>query len=758
MCIKKLLIIYFILLLTSQANEKQKVTLYLDWLNQFQFAGYYIAKEKGFYNEVNLDVNIIEYSNNNITKKVIENESTYGIGKSSLIVDKFEGNNIILLSSIFQNSPLVLISLANSNIKTPKDLINKKVMITGDAKQSASIESMIASQGVNLKDITIQEHSFDIEDLINGTTDAMACYLSNEPYILNQKNIKFNVLNPNDYNFNFYEGILFTSKKESENNQIRVQNFNEASLRGWKYAFDNIEETAKLIYEKYNTQNKSLDLLIYEGSILKDFAKIDNNSLGNINPQTIDEIKRFYTLLGLNTSNTLFETKTILFNKNDILLNEKQLEYLENNKFTLLIENNKVPFSFKNTNEIIGIEIDFWKLISNKLSKPFNIEETLKNEFLNIFTSSIKTKFIYSFEKKHSNKYLLSNSIAQIPIALATKDKVNYISDLSSLKSISIGVLKDLDLISTLKKDYPEINFIEITSIEDGMRKIKENKLFALIDNLYTLSHKIEEFKIDELKINNTLKYKIDMYLETDRKHEEFIKIINNAIFTLTEKEKSTILNNYQLILYHKNIDLFYVLKFIIPLVILLTIFAFLNYRLKNEIKRRKQIEIKLSNFANNDSLTNIYNRRKIEELCENELKRSERYENELSLIFFDINDFKIINDKLGHHKGDEVLIKIANIISQNIRSSDYFGRWGGDEFLIVLPQTNISKTKNIIETLENKLKDSDFNLDKNMKISCSFGLAEYEKNDTLDSLLRKADDSMYKIKNDYKSNKSLKI
>ena len=758
MCIKKLLIIYFILLLTSQANEKQKVTLYLDWLNQFQFAGYYIAKEKGFYNEVNLDVNIIEYSNNNITKKVIENESTYGIGKSSLIVDKFEGNNIILLSSIFQNSPLVLISLANSNIKTPKDLINKKVMITGDAKQSASIESMIASQGVNLKDITIQEHSFDIEDLINGTTDAMACYLSNEPYILNQKNIKFNVLNPNDYNFNFYEGILFTSKKESENNQIRVQNFNEASLRGWKYAFDNIEETAKLIYEKYNTQNKSLDLLIYEGSILKDFAKIDNNSLGNINPQTIDEIKRFYTLLGLNTSNTLFETKTILFNKNDILLNEKQLEYLENNKFTLLIENNKVPFSFKNTNEIIGIEIDFWKLISNKLSKPFNIEEMLKNEFLNIFTSSIKTKFIYSFEKKHSNKYLLSNSIAQIPIALATKDKVNYISDLSSLKSISIGVLKDLDLISTLKKDYPEINFIEITSIEDGMRKIKENKLFALIDNLYTLSHKIEEFKIDELKINNTLKYKIDMYLETDRKHEEFIKIVNNAIFTLTEKEKSTILNNYQLILYHKNIDLFYVLKFIIPLVILLTIFAFLNYRLKNEIKRRKQIEIKLSNFANNDSLTNIYNRRKIEELCENELKRSERYENELSLIFFDINDFKIINDKLGHHKGDEVLIKIANIISQNIRSSDYFGRWGGDEFLIVLPQTNISKTKNIIETLENKLKDSDFNLDKNMKISCSFGFAEYEKNDTLDSLLRKADDSMYKIKNDYKSNKSLKI
>ena len=760
MYIKKLLLIYFILLLLNlQANEKQKVTLYLDWLNQFQFAGYYIAKEKGYYDNFNIDVELIEYSNkNNITQEVMKNEATYGIGKSSLIIDKFDGNNIVLLSSFFQNSPLVLISLANSNIKTPKDLINKRIMITNDAKQTASIKSMIVSQGVNLEDITIQEHSFNIEDLINGKTDAMACYLSNEPYILNQKNIKFNILNPHNYNFDFYEGILFTSNKELENNQVRVQNFNQASLKGWKYAFDNIEETAKIIYEKYNTQNKSLDSLIYEGYILKDLAKVDENLLGNISPQTIDEIKRFYTLLGLNNLNTLFETKAILFDKNDILLNENELDYLRNNQFTLLVENNKVPFSFKNSNELIGVEIDFWKLISNKLSKPFNVEEIIKNEFLNIFTNSIKAKFVYNFKKRTSNNYLLSNSIAQIPIALATKDNINYISDLSSLNNVTIGVLKDLDFISTLQKDYPHITFEEITSIDDGIYNLKTNKLFGLIDNLYTLSHKIEEFKSDRFKINTSLKYNIDMYLEVDKKHEQFIKILNNSISTLTEKERSTILNNYQLILYHQNIDFMYILKFIIPLGLLLAIFIFLNYKLKNEIKNRKEIEIKLSNLANKDSLTNIYNRRRIEELCENEIKRTNRYENNLSLIFFDINDFKVINDKLGHHKGDEVLIKIAKTINQNIRSSDYFGRWGGDEFLIVLPQADITKTKHIIKTLENKLNDIDFNLKNDIKISCSFGLAQYEKGDTLDTLLKKADDSMYKIKNEYRKNKSLQI
>ena len=185
-----------------------------------------------------------------------------------------------------------------------------------------------------------------------------------------------------------------------------------------------------------------------------------------------------------------------------------------------------------------------------------------------------------------------------------------------------------------------------------------------------------------------------------------------------------------------------------------LSIFIYFNFKLKKEITKRKEIEKQLSELANKDSLTNIFNRRKIEELCEAELKRSERYSNELSVIFFDVNDFKIINDKLGHHKGDEVLIKIASVISQNIRTTDYFGRWGGDEFLIVLPQTNLYKTEHLVKILENILTTINFDLKMNRKISCSFGLSQYEKNDTLDSFLKRADESMYVNKYNYRQSK----
>ena len=757
MFIRKLLILLLLLNILLNASEKEKVILYLDWLNQFQFAGYYIAKDKGYYSDLGIDVDIVEYSNNdNIITKVTEKSKNYGIGKSSLIVNKFEGKNILLLSSFFQNSPLVLVTLQSSNIKNPKDLINKKVMITKDAKDSIAIKAMIVSQGVKMDELIIQNHSFNLDDLINGKTDAMACYLSNEPHILKEKNIKYNVLNPYTYGFDFYEGILFTSQKELEENPTRVHNFNQASIKGWEYAFNNIEESAKIIYEKYNSQNKTLEALIYEGNTLKKLSKIDQNLLGNINYQTIDEIKRFYTLLGLNSSNNLFDTQNILFDKNDILINENERKYLEDNSFALLVQNNKIPFSFKTMDELVGVELDFWNLISKKLSKSFNIEEMINTEFINIFSDSIKGKFIYSFEEDTSSKYIFSDPISKIPIAIATKNSVNYISDLSSLNNIKIGVLKDLKLSKLLKNDYPNITFEEINTINDGINKLNENKIFGLIDNFYTLSHSINQYKSNELKINNSLKYEISMRFQVEKENEKFIQLINKTISILSQKEKNNIFNNYQLISYQENFDSLYLIQFIVPLLIVLVILIFFNYRLKNEVKVRKKIEKELSKFANKDSLTNIYNRRKIEELCENELKRSERYNSNLSLIFFDLNDFKLINDLSGHHQGDDVLIKIADVVSNNIRSTDYFGRWGGDEFLIVLPHTDLLQTEKIIRTLENKISEINFNLKENLKVSCSFGLCQYAPKDTLDSLLKKADESMYSIKNEYKKMRSI--
>ncbi|HZJ99189.1 MAG TPA: GGDEF domain-containing protein, partial [Tissierellaceae bacterium] len=111
----------------------------------------------------------------------------------------------------------------------------------------------------------------------------------------------------------------------------------------------------------------------------------------------------------------------------------------------------------------------------------------------------------------------------------------------------------------------------------------------------------------------------------------------------------------------------------------------------------------------------------------------------------FDIDDFKRINDKYGHIVGDSVIKNIAEIISKSIRDTDIFARWGGDEFVILLPNTDIQQAKEIAERMRKYIRDNLYEMEEN--ITCSFGLASYEKNDTTQSLLRKADDLLFKAK-----------
>jgi len=142
-----------------QAN--QQITLQLNWLHQFQFAGYYIAKEKGFYKDAGIDLSIneIQYAMN--LSEVLENkEADFAIGRSSLLIEKGKGKDIVALYSAFQNSPLILLLREDSNIKKIEDLKNKKVMLTSDEMESAPILAMLSSKKVYLK-LTLKKTLLD---------------------------------------------------------------------------------------------------------------------------------------------------------------------------------------------------------------------------------------------------------------------------------------------------------------------------------------------------------------------------------------------------------------------------------------------------------------------------------------------------------------------------------------------------------------------------------------------------------------------
>jgi len=148
---------------------------------------------------------------------------------------------------------------------------------------------------------------------------------------------------------------------------------------------------------------------------------------------------------------------------------------------------------------------------------------------------------------------------------------------------------------------------------------------------------------------------------------------------------------------------------------------------------------------ATHDSLTEIYNRRMFEEIYELEINRLVRYNYPLSMVLLDIDNFKIFNDDYGHDIGDKVLIGLANLLRENIRSSDMVARWGGEEFVILFPNTKIEEANIKTESIRDKIENS-FIYD-NLKITCSFGVTSYMENDHKSSMFKRVDKALYEAK-----------
>ena len=155
--------------------------------------------------------------------------------------------------------------------------------------------------------------------------------------------------------------------------------------------------------------------------------------------------------------------------------------------------------------------------------------------------------------------------------------------------------------------------------------------------------------------------------------------------------------------------------------------------------------------YANKDSLTKIINRRKIEKILSSLIKNAKETNSIFSIIFIDIDNFKSINDNLGHLIGDKILVEISKIVTKHIRKDDIFGRWGGEEFIIILPNTSSLDAQKSAIHLKNLIENNEFNI--NRQVTASFGITQFIENDTKKDLILRADEAMYHVKNNGKNN-----
>jgi diguanylate cyclase (GGDEF)-like protein/PAS domain S-box-containing protein len=172
-----------------------------------------------------------------------------------------------------------------------------------------------------------------------------------------------------------------------------------------------------------------------------------------------------------------------------------------------------------------------------------------------------------------------------------------------------------------------------------------------------------------------------------------------------------------------------------------------IGYRaISEDITDKKRIE----ELSITDKLTGLYNRMKLDEIMQIKIEGFKRYKMSFSIIILDIDDFKKVNDTFGHDIGDKVLKTIAFIMQKNLRVSDIVGRWGGEEFLILCENTNITQAQIVAENLRKTIEKTNFDIVKNKTVS--LGVSEFTESDNAHTIFKRVDDALYKAKNSGKN------
>lgn len=492
-------------------------------------------------------------------------------------------------------------------------------------------------------------------------------------------------------------------------------NINKHFLSNLK-TMKNIDDDEFGFYFAYNKEN-----LILKSIIQKAEKLISKKDIEDLNKKWFKKFK---------------ETKK---RSKDYLFTKKEIEYLNTKgAITMCVTPNFSPFEFiTKKGEYTGIIANYIEVLSKNSGIKF---EVLGKESWSDSLNAVKNKLCdilpFAIQTTSRNDYLIfTKEYYTFSNVIATRDNEIFINSLDELKDKKIAVVKDHASKELILRKYPDINMVEVNNALDGLRKVSKGEIFAFVGLFPTIAQILQKQNIENVKI--TGKTSIEMNARIAIRDDEYIlqSILNKAINSVKEEDKEQVLDKWLTVIKEEKLNTKLFIQIISLVLILSAIIIIYTIYNSNRI---------LKKLSQTDKLTNIYNRFKLDSLIEEEINRKKRYGQDLSIILLDIDFFKKINDGYGHLHGDKILQEFASIISKNIRETDHFGRWGGEEFLLILPNTNGINAYNLAEKLRKIIETHIFY--DNIKITSSFGVAECTSEES-SLCLKNVDKALYEAK-----------
>ena len=438
-----------------------------------------------------------------------------------------------------------------------------------------------------------------------------------------------------------------------------------------------------------------------------------------------------------------------------IELNKNEIAYLDTNVIKYCINPDGLPFEGINEKgEHTGMSSDYYNLFEKMLSAKFELVKTKNwNESINYIKEHKCDMLALGMETPERKKYLnFTSSYLEVPLVVATRIEVPFINHILDLEGEKVGIIKGDAFVKILRQKYPSLDIIEVEDIKKGLDKVKSGQLFAFIDTLASIGYEFQQNYFGELKIAGKISENLKLSIAVIKEDKTLLNILQKAVNNTTNEIHRRIFNKWLPIKYQKGMDYNLAWKISIAAIFLIILIIYWNRKIikANDLLKnaKKDIEEKnklLEKLSITDELTKIYNRRKLDELLQSELNRCERFSHTFSVAILDIDHFKKINDAYGHQMGDKVLIEIADTLKTHMRKTDYVGRFGGEEFVIICPESDKNGIYKLMENIRKDIQNHDF---KGVgQVTASFGISILKEKDNIESLLKRADIALYQAK-----------
>ncbi|MTW20418.1 ABC transporter substrate-binding protein [Allochromatium palmeri] len=760
----KILSLLLLLMIGAPALAGEAVRIQLKWYHQFQFAGYYAALEKGFFAEEGLDVELLERdpSKNNILQ-VYEGEAEYGVADSVLLLYQTSGLGLRIVAPIFQQSPSVLMTLASSGIETPQDLVGRRIRLYDNETDGFPLLAFLAEQGVLERGFTRQAFNPDFELLIRGDSDAMHGYAGNEPYRLRELGHEVRLFHPAHYGIDLYGDMLFTTEREAEQHPERIAAMRRAVLKGWEYALDHKEEIARLILEQYS-RRKSFAALMYEAQATEQAVARFSVPLGTLDPGRLRYIQALYQRHGLLDKQLTIETRSFFLDEEQagIPLTEDEQAFLRAHPVIRVgIDPDWYPLEFVDENgRFGGISADYLALLEARLGIRFEpvTDQSWSRAMELVRTRELDMLSMAAQTPERSAYALFTEPYIHSPMVIVTNDQVDYIGDPARLLGHEVAVVQGYAPQEWLKTHQPRLRLRPVDSTRQGLEQVATGEIFALVDNLAAVSFLIKQQGFSNLKISGQLPLAFDLAMAARSDWPLLRSILQKGLDAISQDEKHAIYDKWIRLQYETRLDLKRIAPYFLVLLGILLVVTFdalrfrrLHLRLKLSNQQLKAAEEQLINqnrelkrLSITDTLTGACNRLKLDAVLGELQARAQRYGGGVSIILFDLDHFKQVNDRHGHPVGDEVLRRFADLVRRTIRETDVFGRWGGEEFMLACPETGLAEAVQLAERIRQAFATLEL---PSGRQTLSAGVAEWRTGQSVETWIDLCDQRLYQAK-----------